>query len=423
MRILLTGANGFIGRYLLARLVAEGHEVIPAVRRPAETDRLLVKPASIRVDFNRDCSPADWLPRLAGIDAVINCAGILQGSPGQSIAAIHAEAPIALFKACELAGVRRVIQISAISAGADTDYARTKAAADAALAASSLDWMILRPSLVYASGAYGGTALFRALAVLPFAIPLIGAGEQLFQPIHVDDLCAMIVAILASPQLRQKIVEPVGPQRIALKDILVDLRRWLGFSPAPLLHIPPAIVGVAARIGDVVGGTVNTTALRQLEFDNAGSFEALVAATGIRPRGWHEMLLAHPAQPQDRWAARLYFLRPALRWAIAAVWILSAVAGLVHRTALVGSFAFAGVALTMPVILLTSILDLIVGAAVLTRWRPRMATIVQLTVVAGYTAVLTLAQPSLWLEPFGPLLKNIPFVLAVLVLSVLESER
>src|SRR6185437_6615359 len=144
MKLLLTGATGFIGRYLLMALIQAGHDVVPAVRRPAEADRLLPRPASIRADFNRMTAAEDWAPHLAGIDAVINCAGILQGRPGQSIDAIHARAPIALFQACEAAGIRRVIQISAISAepGAGTGYAATKHAADAWLAGTGLDWVI-----------------------------------------------------------------------------------------------------------------------------------------------------------------------------------------------------------------------------------------------------------------------------------------
>src|SRR6185295_13448299 len=123
MRILLTGANGFIGRTLLARLVGAGYDVIPAVRNPAQMDAIVGKSPVLAVDFNRDITPEAWTPRLAGIDAVINCAGILQGRRGQSIDAIHNRGPRALFAACAAAGVRRVIQISAISAtaGAGTD--------------------------------------------------------------------------------------------------------------------------------------------------------------------------------------------------------------------------------------------------------------------------------------------------------------
>jgi len=421
MRILLTGANGFIGRYVLSKLVGAGYEVIPAVRNPAQTDAILGKPLSLAVNFNRDVTPEVWTPRLAGIDAVINCAGILQGSRGQSIDAIHNAAPKALFAACERSGVRRVIQISAISVGADTDYARSKLAADAALATSGLDWIILRPSLVYASGAYGGTALFRALAALPFFIPVIGKGDQLFQPIHVDDLASIILAILSTPELRARVIAPVGPDRITLKDLLLDLRRWLGLRAVPLLSIPPAFVALVARIGDIVGGTINSTALRQLEYGNAGSFEDGVAATGIRPRAWRDGLLAMPAQPQDRWHARLYFLRPALRWAVGATWIASGILGLLQRAELAGRYSAFGVTFDMRAVWLSCLVDLVLGFAVLAR-KP-WATVAQIVIVALYTVALSMAQPALWLDPFGPLLKNIPFVVAILVLAAIEADR
>jgi uncharacterized protein YbjT (DUF2867 family) len=99
MKVLLTGANGFLGRYILAALLKAGHDVVPAVRNTVQADRLLPSPASIHADFNRDIRKEDWLPRLDGIDAVINCAGILQGSVSQSIDAIHSKAPQVLFSA------------------------------------------------------------------------------------------------------------------------------------------------------------------------------------------------------------------------------------------------------------------------------------------------------------------------------------
>jgi uncharacterized protein YbjT (DUF2867 family) len=384
-------------------------------------DAIMGKPLALAVDFNRDITPEVWTPRLGGIDAVINCAGILQGRRGQSIDAIHDAAPKALFAACESAGVSRAIQISAISIGADTDYARTKLAADTALAASRLDWIILRPSLVYASGAYGGTALFRALAALPFFIPVIGKGDQLFQPIHVHDLASIVVAILATPELRARVIAPVGPDRIALKDILLDLRRWLGLPSAPLLRIPLPLVAVAARIGDMTGGTINSTSLRQLEFGNTGSFDDVVRATGVRPRSWRDGLRASPAQTQDRWHARLYFLRPALRWAIGATWIASGLVGLLQRAELAGRFSAFGITLDMRAVWLSCLVDLVLGFAVIAR-KP-WASVAQLVIVALYTVALSIVQPALWFDPFGPLLKNLPFVLAILVLAAIETDR
>jgi uncharacterized protein YbjT (DUF2867 family) len=431
MRILLLGANGFIGRHLLARLAAAGHDVVPAVRRPAEADRLLpapaaIAPASIAIDLNHDTRPADWLPRLAGIDAVVNCAGILQARPGQSIAAIHADGPLALFAACAQAGVRRVIQISAISAeaAAPTAYAATKRAADTALAASDLDWVILRPSLVYAAGAYGGTALFRALAALPVT-PLVGAGDQPFQPIHVDDVAAALLRVLADPAINRVVIDPVGPDRLTLARILADLRRWLGYAPAPALRVPLPLVRLAARLGDRIGGPVNSTAVAQLLFGNAGDPAAFVAATGVRPRAWAAALGAHPAQAQDRWHARLYFVRPLLRWTLALMWLVSGAVGLFAPPSLAAAaLGPVGLAALAPLLAWGSCaLDLVIAAALVVRWRPGLVAAVQLVVIAGYTAVLSLGLPGLWTDPFGPLLKNLPVAAAVLALAAIEPDR
>ncbi|MES2354636.1 MAG: NAD(P)H-binding protein [Pseudomonadota bacterium] len=428
MNILLTGANGFLGRYLLARLVTAGHNVIPAVRRPVETDRLLSVPTSIAVDFNRDTRPEDWIPRLAGVDVVINCSGILQGRPSQSIQAIHADAPKALFAACKIAGVTRVIQISAISAkaGAGTAYAETKRDADDYLATTDLDWVILRPSLVYGEGAYGGTALFRAFAALPFILPVIGKGEQVFQPIHIDDVSATILALLADSSIRRTIIDPVGTETLTLRQILIDLRRWLGYSPARVIEIPLMIIKIAAKIGDFVGGPINTTALRQLAFGNVGEPAAFVKSTGIQPRRWHAALLARPSQAQDRWHARMYFLRPLLRWALAVMWLVSGIVGLGQPAnitdPLMAGFGLSGIAAQVAV-WMTSVADIMIGIALLSRWRPSWICVIQLAFVAAYTIGLTLTQPVLWLDLFGPILKNVPIMAAILVLVAVETDR
>jgi len=428
MNILLTGANGFIGRYLLAALLAAGHRVIPAVRRPLETDALLPEPASIAADFNIDVTPADWLPRLDGIDAVINCAGILQARGRQSIEAIHMRGPAALASACREKGVRRFIQISAISAreGAGSAYAATKQAGDDAIAATDLDWVILRPSLIYAAGAYGGTALFRAIAALPFRQPLPGQGEQIFQPIHINDLCQTVLRLLATPSIRRTVIDPVGPDILTLRQILADLRLWLGYPQARFVRVPMAIVRCAARAGDVLGGPLNTTALRQIAFGNAGNLDAFVAASGIQPRPWREALRSDPAQTQDRWHARLYFTRPLLRLTLALMWIVSGLLGLSMPTAsadAVGSF----LGLPLPAIQALTwsgcFADIAIGFLVAARYRPGLLAAAQLTVIAAYTLVLGLAQGSLWADPLGPLLKNFPIMAAVLVLGAIEADR
>jgi uncharacterized protein YbjT (DUF2867 family) len=428
MNVLLTGANGFIGRYVMGALLAAGHHVVPAVRRPAEIDGLLPARGAIQVDMNRDIRPEDWRDRLTDIDAVVNCAGVLQGRPGQSIGAIHEAAPKALFEACRRAGVRRVIQISAISAdpAADTAYAATKHAADRFLATLDLDWVVLRPSLVYAAGAFGGTALFRALAALPRVVPLIGQGNQPFQPIHIDDLTATILLLLRDRAINRTVIDPVGPELVTLRELLVDLRAWLGLPRGRVISVPRGLVALVARFGDLVGGPVSTTALKQLDFGNAGSPAAFVAVTGIAPRRWREALRASPAQWQDRWHARLYFVRPMLRGALTLTWLGSGLVGLLlpadRLAPLLNRLGLAGpVGMAMAVGF--SLADLAIALALLLRWRPGLAMAVQLLVVLGYTIGLGLLAPELWLDPFGPLLKNLPILAAILALGALEADR
>lgn len=424
MRILLLGANGFIGRAALAGLRAAGHQPVAAVRRPAAL--LAIDPTleTVAIDLNRDTSATDWLPRLVGIDAVVNCAGVLTGGRNQSIEAIHTAGPIALFEACAASGLRRVIQVSAISAGADTAYARTKSRADGHLAGLDLDWVVLRPSLVVGRGAYGGTALFRALAALPWFVPVPGSGAQLFQPITMDDLMATILRLLEEPTIARRVVDPVGPEPMRLDDLILLLRRWLGMRPAPLLRLPVALLRPVAWLGERLGGgPVTTTALDQLAYGNAAPVSPFTAATGIVPRPLAAWLAENPASQQDRWHARLYFLRPLLGGSLGLLWIVSGLVGLaVPADRMMAATGLDGPAATM-LALAGCVLDLGLGLLVLRRWRPGLLAALQLALVAGYTLLLSATLPGLWLDPFGPLLKNLPILVAILAWAALEQER
>jgi len=427
MRVLLNGANGFIGRHILAGLEAAGHDVVAAVRDPDALRRPDLK--TLRIDFNRDTDSVVWAQRLAGFDAVINCAGVLQSSPGQSVQAIHAAAPIALFEGAKAAGVRRVIQISAISAepGAGTEYAETKLAADEHLKRMDLDWVIVRPSLVYAAGAFGGTALMRALAALPLHIPLVGAGEQRFQPVHMNDVVACVVSLLgANIRINKQVIDPVGPDVVTYRQLLVDYRAWLGMAPVPTLAMPMPLIRIASRIGDVFGGPLSTTALKQMNFGNTGDHARYVAATGLQPISWRDGLAHHPAQWQDRWHARLYFMRPALRFMLALMWLVSGIVGFFYPPALLAGMAMV-TGLSAETLHLFGIAgcfaDLLLGVLVLARWRPPLLAGIQIALIAGYTVFLSWAVPSLWMDPFGPLLKNLPIIVAVWTWAVLEQDR
>ena len=428
MQVLVLGGNGFIGGHVVSCVLRHGHRVTLALRHPPKGPSLDPRLTVLRADLSRDTRPEDWRPRLAGIDAIVNCAGILQQRPGQDIDAIHHRGPAALFEACAAAGVRRVIHLSAISArpGTATAYARSKCAGDDALAASGLDWVILKPSLVHGAGAYGGTALMRAMALLPGFVPLPGDGRAAFNPIHAEDLAEDIARLLGPATISRQVLEPMGPERVTLRDILSALRCWLGAPPAPLVPLPLPLVRLACRLGDLFGGPLSSTALAQLLAGNDGDPAPYAAAIGRMPRGFAASLAETPVPPEARWQARSYFLRPLLRLALALVWLGSGLVGLLQSPATVLAFAGAlglgdnaGLAAGYGF----SLLDLLIGLGVLCRWRPGPLALLQVGVVAGYTAVLGIALPGLWLDPFGPLLKNVAVAAAALTLGRLEPER
>ncbi len=224
MNILLTGASGFIGRNIATVLSQAGHHIVPLSRQTG-------------IDFRHMTAPANWLPSLRGIDAVINSVGIIRETRQQPFAPLHRDAPIALFTACAEAGIRRVIQISALGADetAFSAYHLSKRAADEALRTLNPDGLILRPSLIYGRG--GGSAeFFLHLASWP-VMPLIGDGQQALQPVHIADVVACVLRCLDSPAPGQTI-DIVGSETVTFAAWLERMRAAQGLGPGCTLPIP-----------------------------------------------------------------------------------------------------------------------------------------------------------------------------------------
>lgn len=426
MRILLLGAGGFIGRHILAELLAGGHDVVAVVRRRQGLDSAFPTVRFIEMDLAGAVRPADWAPYVDGVALVVNAAGLLRG---KAMAAVHVAMPEALHMAARAAGVRRVILISAISARSDvvTDYARTKLAGEAALAASGLGWTILRPSLVYGDGSYGGTSLMRGMAGLPFVLPVPAKGDFAFTPIHVRDLARAVRLVCEDERFAGQRIEPVGPETLDLKTLLRRYRAWLGFGVARIVAIPMPLMRLFARLGDLAGsGPIATNSLVQMIAGNAGDSARFAAAIGFQPRSLDAALAERPAQVQDRWHARLFFLAPAIRAVLVLLWLASALLGLLAGAGRTGEFVAAlglAPALAMPLQVGSALLDIAVAAALVADRGARWSTAVQAAVVIGYTLLLGVAQPGLWLDPYGPLLKNLPILLLILVNGAIGDRR
>ena len=426
MKILLLGAAGFIGRAILTELAAQGHDVVAVIRPRRGHGGVIAAARVVEIDLAKAVQPDDWRDALSGVDLVINAAGVLRG---RDMDAVHVAMPCALHAAALAADVRRVVLISAISARADvlTDYARAKLAGEEVLRASGLDWTILRPSLIYGDGSYGGTSLMRGLAALPFVVPLPGKGDFAFTPLHARDLARAVRVVAEQEHYAGQVLDPVGPETMDLRALLAHYRRWLGFGEARFLPVPMPIMRGLAKLGDLLGsGPVSTNSLVQMVAGNGGDPARFASAIGFVPASLDAHLAAHPAQVQDRWHARLFFLSPALQWVLALMWLASGLLGLSHGAARTAD-VMAGLgwpqSLADPLRIGSSLLDFALAGLLLADRRGKWATMAQVAVVAGYTLVIGYAVPGLWLDPLGALLKNVPVLAAVLAYGAIADQH
>jgi uncharacterized protein YbjT (DUF2867 family) len=428
MRILVLGASGLIGSAVAARLVGEGHEVVAVSRRRQSAS--LARMSWLALDLARVRDPADWRIHLQDIDAVVNCAGLLQDMPGQSVEAVQAKGAAVLFRACAQSGVRRVIHLSAIGADrATTAFSRSKLAGDQALMALDLDWIILRPSVVIGRGAYGGSALLRGLASLP-ALPVMPDTAQL-QIVHLDDVVDAIAFFLRPDAPARQVVELVGPRRYRFEEVVALLRRWMRWPPARTFQLPPALAAVIYRAGDFAAllgwvSPIRTTAQREMTRGAVGDASRLTALTGIVPRDVEQALAREPASVQERWFARLYLLKPVLFVTFALFWLATGLISLGPARGRGIELVMSGGASRTVALLATlagGCADLVIGIAIAFRATARAGLLAALAISVVYTIIGTILVPHLWIDPLGPMLKIPPImVLNLVALAILEDR-
>lgn len=301
--------------------------------------------------------------------------------------------------------------------------------ADDVLLTLNVDAVILYPSIVIGRGG-GRTTLFSALAALPW-LPVIGQGEQCLQPIHIDDLTAGILALLRQWPSGNVQLPLVGTNAVTFLQLLVSLRRWLNLpsdsKKVPLLPIPISWMKRLARVNDILGiGPLTTDNLEMLLRGNCGDSVPLTTLTGIQPRTLQASLRDNVATSADRWQARLWCLRPVLRISIGLLWLFTGLVSVflyprADSYALLAATGISGI--WAPLMLYAAAtLDGILGIATLLNRQIHRVVGLQLFLMVSYTAIITWFLPSLWLHPFGPVTKNLPLLVATLIMLILEEE-
>ncbi|WP_291738069.1 complex I NDUFA9 subunit family protein [Leisingera sp. F5] len=222
--VTIYGGSGFVGRYIARRMAKEGWRVRVAVRRPNEA--MHVKPYGVPGQVEPVfCNIRDDMSVAAvmqGADAVVNCVGVLNELGKNSFGAIHAEGAGRIARIASQQGVASLVHISAIGADADgpSEYAKTKAAGEAAVLQSFPGAVILRPSVVFGTedGFFNRFAgMSRLSPVLPIA-----AGSIEFQPVFADDVARAAVKG-ALGQAEPGIYELGGPEVKSFRALMVQM--------------------------------------------------------------------------------------------------------------------------------------------------------------------------------------------------------
>lgn len=432
MNVLVLGATGFIGSHVANLLLKEGYDLVCGVRDIEQAKRLYPKSKFIQCDFEKDIDSAVWESRLQNIDVIINCIGIFYHPDKKIIWNIHYHTPKALYDAARTVNVKKIIHLSALNTELySVAYAESKKATEDYLVSSDVNAIILKPSLVYGADASGGMKLFRQLASVPLFIFVAGKGDQQFQPIYIDDLIKAILQILKQPVGPNKILAAVSSSMVTLLDIIKGWRQWLGFANAYIIHVPTLFINLINYINDKIPySTVNSDASQMLSQNNTASREEYLAfeqEIGFKPTDFNEVLSSHPSTAQDRWFSSFTLLRPLFRLSLAAIWIISAVtsAFLYPHTQSFELLSIVGIPSYLHSLVLYSacIINFLLGILLLFNYKAKLNYLIQLLVMLVYTLIITIKLPYLWLEPFGPVAKNLPLFVLVLFLYTTEGDQ
>jgi nucleoside-diphosphate-sugar epimerase len=259
MLLALTGATGFIGQHLLRELPKRGHRLRVLLRRPSS-----VPTSAASAVIGDLAQPRNMSAALQGVDAVIHSAGIAQtmsGVPEDDYRVVNAEATIGLARAARRAGARRFVFLSSIRAQsgptADTvlteaieprptdAYGKSKLAAERGLEELDIDWVSLRPVLVYGRGVKGNMAQLMRLARSPFPLPL-GSLQARRSLLALENLSAAIEVVLAAPGTLRRAFIAADPQPLTVAEMIAAMRHGLG-RRANVFPFPATLLDVLFR--------------------------------------------------------------------------------------------------------------------------------------------------------------------------------
>jgi len=434
--ILVLGASGLIGRFVTDDLRARGLVVTGIARRFSAGQRTSARDLELPL-LSLGESELARLIADGDIELVVNCLGVLQDGAGGDTSAVHRDFVARLLAAIRTSGrAVRLIHISIPGAAGEdrTAFSRTKREAERLIAASGMAYAILRPGLVIAPAAYGGSAMLRALAALPLELPS-KEGATPFQPVAIEDIAATM-AFLAGREIDDATARAVSwdlmqPGRVSLEGVIAEFRTAFGTKDWPRLRLPSFLLELGTWLADLVArlgwmSPMRSTAVAELRRGVTGDPGPWIRATGIVPRTIAQIVGQHPASIQDKWFARLFLTKALVIASLVIFWCCS---GLI---ALLVSYDAAAAILTAhhfppslvaPITIGTSLMDIGIGMLIAFRRTCAIGLVAGIVASLGYMIGAAILTPDLWIEPLGALVKTGPAIVLMLVALLILDNR
>ena len=277
MRVLVTGGSGFLGTSFLPQLVQNGHEVWGLARSRTAAQKIRDFGVDVIVGDLRQWGALERALQQLGAEGLVNLASLGFGHGPRIV-----EEAVA-------AGVQRAVFVSstAIFTSLPAASRRVRVEAEDAVSGSTLDWTVVRPTMIY--GRPGDRNMSRLLRLLAWSpvLPLPGGGGRLQQPVHVDDLALGIVAALVAPAASKRAYDLAGPEPLTLRQVIEEAAEAVGRRPV-LLPVPlrPAVAAVRAYERLASRPRIKSEQLERLAEDKAFDISAARTDLEYDPRSF-----------------------------------------------------------------------------------------------------------------------------------------
>lgn len=285
--LFITGAAGFVGRNLLIKLTTRGIKVRCLVR----DKRKIRENYGVEI-AEGNINDADILFKaIRDVNTVIHLAAVVKSSdPGEFIN-VNVNGTKNLVSACIRNGVRKIIYVSSLDAGLNgaNMYGKTKRIGEDIIKDSNIDYLILRPALIYGKDSRDIKILIEMIKKYPI-IPVVGNGKGKLQPVYIEDICDIIIKLIDS-NIKNKIYYIAGGERISMND-LIDRIAYLFSKSVIKIHIPLWLLRPTLKLYNLVirSSSINYESMKLLSQDKVCDIDEIKKDFNFKPIGLDEGL-------------------------------------------------------------------------------------------------------------------------------------